>query len=150
MPSAICETTDRPGVAQLESFSKGTCTPHKGVLCLSLTPSLPGLSQYRSLSSLKSQLTFSLIGPKNFAVPQSAKSKWIRRGIEYRLDDTDDMPFGKYKGSAMMSVPPDYLNWLWLNGVCADELSPVCEYIRRNLRYLKRQRPDLIWTDNSK
>ena len=29
------------------------------------------------------------------------------------LTDTDPMPFGKYKGTLMQDVPPDYLAWLW-------------------------------------
>jgi uncharacterized protein (DUF3820 family) len=32
------------------------------------------------------------------------------------LRDTDPMPFGKYKGRAMVNVPGPYLYWLLKNG----------------------------------
>ena len=61
------------------------------------------------------------------------------------LDDTSPMPFGKYRGTPMQDVPADYLHWLWQNGMKNDKLSPVADYIRRNLSALKQEHPDGIW-----
>jgi uncharacterized protein (DUF3820 family) len=33
-----------------------------------------------------------------------------------KLEDSDLMPFGKYKGSKMIDVPADYLLWYLENG----------------------------------
>ncbi|MEC7753833.1 MAG: DUF3820 family protein [Bacteroidota bacterium] len=33
------------------------------------------------------------------------------------MTDTDLMPFGKYKGTAMANVPDDYLMWFWKKNV---------------------------------
>ena len=33
-----------------------------------------------------------------------------------QLQDTDPMPWGKWKGKPMQDVPADYLFWLWTNG----------------------------------
>lgn len=63
-----------------------------------------------------------------------------------QLEDTDIMPFGKYKGThQMQDVPASYLHWLWCNGLEHDETSPVADYIRRNLSVLKHEHPDGIW-----
>jgi hypothetical protein len=32
-----------------------------------------------------------------------------------QLQDTDKMPWGKYKGTPMQDVPASYLHWLWTN-----------------------------------
>jgi len=47
------------------------------------------------------------------------------------IDDNSLMPFGKYKGYAMVNVPPDYLRWCWDN---ITTLRPdIKDYIQRNL-----------------
>jgi uncharacterized protein (DUF3820 family) len=51
------------------------------------------------------------------------------------LNDTDLMPFGKYKGQPMQDVPASYLHWLWVNGKKDDKQCPVADYIRRNLTH---------------
>ena len=62
-----------------------------------------------------------------------------------QLNDTDKMPFGKYKGELMQDVPASYLHWLWTNGKDRDPRCPVADYIRRNLDALKQEHPDGIW-----
>ena len=49
------------------------------------------------------------------------------------MTDTDLMPFGKYKGTAMTNVPPKYLLWLYENGVKGD----IKEYIEDNMDAIK-------------
>lgn len=56
------------------------------------------------------------------------------------------MPFGKWKGETMDSVPPSYLHYLWVNGMKDDKTSNVADYIRRNLDALKLEHPDGIWS----
>lgn len=52
------------------------------------------------------------------------------------LQDTDPMPFGKYKGTPMKEVPAYYLLWLWDN----DRMSPSVEhYIEQNLEVLEAE-----------
>ena len=62
-----------------------------------------------------------------------------------QLNDTDKMPFGKYKGELMQDVPASYLHWLWSNGKEHDKLCPVADYIRRNKTELAQEHPDGIW-----
>jgi hypothetical protein len=62
------------------------------------------------------------------------------------LEDTDPMPFGKYKGTMMQDVPAHYLHWLWTNGKQSDKQCAVADYIRRNLSALKQENPDAIWS----
>lgn len=61
------------------------------------------------------------------------------------LNDTDPMPFGKYKGKPMQDVPANYFHWLWINGMHKDQNGNVADYIRRNLDALKDEADDLIW-----
>ena len=61
------------------------------------------------------------------------------------LDDTDPMPFGRYKGTPMQDVPATYLHWLWCNGKKDDLGSPVGNYIFRNLNALKMEYEDGGW-----
>ena len=61
------------------------------------------------------------------------------------LEDTDLMPFGKYKGQPMQDVPASYLHWLWTNGKQSDRQCLVADYIRRNLNVLKKEHEDGIW-----
>lgn len=57
------------------------------------------------------------------------------------LDDTDPMPFGKYKGKPMQDVPASYLHWLY----CAGAKDPVKAYIEKNLTALRQEHPDGVW-----
>lgn len=67
------------------------------------------------------------------------------------LQDTDLMPFGKYKGTPMQDVPASYLHWLWTQNNGRDQRTqmlrsdPVLDYIRRNLSALKQEHEDGIW-----
>lgn len=62
------------------------------------------------------------------------------------LQDTDTMPWGKYKGTPMQDVPADYLFWLWTEKGKKDNRScEVADYIRRNLATLQQEYPDGIW-----
>ena len=61
------------------------------------------------------------------------------------LQDTDKMPWGKYKGVPMQDVPAQYLHWLWSNGKEHDKVCSVADYIRRNLEALKQEHADGIW-----
>ena len=61
------------------------------------------------------------------------------------LSDTDQMPFGKYRGALMQDIPAFYLHWLFVNGKKEDKQCPVADYIRRNMDILKQQHPDGIW-----
>lgn len=51
-----------------------------------------------------------------------------------KLTDTSSMPWGKYKGSKMANVPPDYLLWLLENDKCSGQ---VKEYIVTNKSFLE-------------
>lgn len=61
------------------------------------------------------------------------------------LQDDSPMPFGKYKGQSMESIPASYLFWLWTNGKDKDTRCPVADYIRRNKEALAKEYPDGIW-----
>lgn len=65
------------------------------------------------------------------------------------LQDTDHMPFGKYKDTRMVDVPAAYLHWLWTNDrdpMCRKvKVDPVAEYIQRNIDCLRGEHPDGIW-----
>jgi hypothetical protein len=63
-----------------------------------------------------------------------------------QLDDTDPMPFGKFKGKPMSEVDASYLHWLWIGGYKdRTRTSNVANYIERNLAALKKEHPDGIW-----
>lgn len=63
-----------------------------------------------------------------------------------QLQDTDPMPYGKYKGAPMQDVPPDYLFWLWTNGKeYSTKVDQVADCINRNLLALEQEYPDGIW-----
>ena len=65
------------------------------------------------------------------------------------LTDLSSMPFGKYSKTnpptLMQDVPADYFHYLWTKGLEHDRVSPVAEYIRKNLGALKKEHPDGIW-----
>jgi uncharacterized protein (DUF3820 family) len=50
------------------------------------------------------------------------------------MEDTDLMPFGKYKGEKLADVPDGYLRWLWQNGMSEKvRWDPLAQYIERAL-----------------
>ncbi len=65
------------------------------------------------------------------------------------LQDTDKMPWGKYKGVSMQDVPASYLHWLWTNErdpmSRKSKVDPVAAYIERNMAALQQEHPDGIW-----
>lgn len=61
------------------------------------------------------------------------------------LEDTDPMPFGKYKGCPMQEVPASYLHYLWCNGVNKELGSLLHKYIKDNMNALKQENTDKIW-----
>lgn len=62
------------------------------------------------------------------------------------LQDTDPMPWGKYKGTPMQDVPADYLHYLWTNFGMKFKSGEVGDYILRNKAALKQEHPDGIWS----
>lgn len=52
------------------------------------------------------------------------------------MKDTDKMPFGQHKGTAMINVPGSYLIWLYDNGKCYGDLK---KYIEDNMEVLKKE-----------
>ena len=65
-----------------------------------------------------------------------------------QLQDTDPMPWGKWKGKPMQDVPADYLFWLWTNGSAYKAEKGTCtvaDYIKRNMAALQQEHPDGIW-----
>ena len=54
-----------------------------------------------------------------------------------KLQDTDLMPWGKYKGEKMANIPAQYLLYLLENHSCAGE---VKEYILENKEDLEEER----------
>ena len=62
-----------------------------------------------------------------------------------KLEDMDEMPFGKHRGILMRDVPASYLHYLWITGKESDKQCPVTNYIRRNLMALKIEHPDGVW-----
>jgi uncharacterized protein (DUF3820 family) len=66
-----------------------------------------------------------------------------------QLQDTDPMPFGRYKDLLLQDVPASYMHWLWTNErdpmSLKAKVDPVAEYIKRNLAALKAEFPDGVW-----
>jgi len=63
------------------------------------------------------------------------------------LQDTDPMPFGKYKGIPMSDVPASYLHYLWTNGMKQQtKTNDVADYVSRNIDALKKEHKDGIWS----
>lgn len=58
-------------------------------------------------------------------------------GKWYKLTDTDEMPFGKYKGIKMIDVPADYLLFIYNDREIAK--GNVRDYILDNLEVLKEE-----------
>ena len=61
------------------------------------------------------------------------------------LTDDSLMPFGKYRGFKISSIPASYLHWLWHNGVNQKKDQPIHKYIVDNIEGLKEEDADLIW-----
>jgi len=68
--------------------------------------------------------------PNQIELPLQVQKDYTRMKA---LTDQSPMPFGKYKGQKMESVPAKYLLWLWNDGVQA---GPVRDYIESNLSVL--------------
>lgn len=62
------------------------------------------------------------------------------------LKDDSPMPFGKYKGEAMVDVPASYLLYLYRSP--GKGHSNVDAYIRDNLQVLKKQEKEEIEIKN--
>lgn len=52
------------------------------------------------------------------------------------MEDSDIMPFGKYKGTRMIDVPAKYLLYIYEQGWCSGK---VLDYITSNLEVLTKQ-----------
>lgn len=61
------------------------------------------------------------------------------------LGDMDKMPFGVHRNKMLLEVPASYFHYLWTHGMEHDRISPVADYIRRNLNALKQEHTDGIW-----
>ena len=61
------------------------------------------------------------------------------------LKDDSLMPFGAHKGKRMEEIDAKYFHWLWTNGMKESKISPVADYIRRNLSALQLEYKDGIW-----
>lgn len=78
--------------------------------------------------------------------------------LNIELGDLSLMPFGTYgpssgKASPMQDVPASYLHYLWVNGLKNKAHLPattndiaVAQYIKKNIRALKKDHPDGIWS----
>ncbi|MBA7475642.1 hypothetical protein ES707_11014 [subsurface metagenome] len=55
------------------------------------------------------------------------------------MTDTDLMPFGKHKDTAMANVPAEYLLWFYHNVARQVHTAPVLDYIRENLTVLEKE-----------
>jgi hypothetical protein len=66
-----------------------------------------------------------------------------------QLTDDDLMPFGMYKGKAMINVPASYLHYLYThdlkNHSPGSNQEKVWNYIVANIEVLKTENEDLIW-----
>jgi len=52
------------------------------------------------------------------------------------MDDNSLMPYGKFKGTKMANVPPDYLLWCYQQDWCKGD---VKKYIQENLDAIKSE-----------
>jgi uncharacterized protein (DUF3820 family) len=59
-----------------------------------------------------------------------------------KLKDTDLMPFGKYKGTAMANVPPSYLMWAFNKWTLTPTTKDILGYIKENLDVIKKELKD--------
>lgn len=56
--------------------------------------------------------------------------------LPYVLKDEDPMPYGKYTGTNMGDVSPEYLLWLYENDKCS---ASVKKYVEKNKHILELQ-----------
>jgi uncharacterized protein (DUF3820 family) len=66
-----------------------------------------------------------------------------RQSSSVFTDDTP-MPFGKFKGKRLGDVKPDYLLWLWDNGMAEDTGKSIHAYIKQNFKRLETTAEDYI------
>lgn len=59
-------------------------------------------------------------------------------------NDSTIIPFGKYKGRTLESIPAQYLLFLWDNGIYAETGKPLHEYIKANFTVLETEAKDYI------
>jgi len=57
------------------------------------------------------------------------------------LNDSSEMPIGKYKGMKMMSVPASHLDWLYDQHWIVD-YPELRQYIERNLDAIRQELED--------
>ncbi len=81
--------------------------------------------------------TLEVVTPKP-AVTEATK----KRSPAY--DDDSFMPFGKYKGERLGSVPAEYFHWLWSHRPISNV--QLENYIYNNIEALRKEHPDGIWT----
>lgn len=64
-----------------------------------------------------------------------------------QLTDTDQMPFGKFKGKPMQDVPTTYLHWFYHNSKDGERetTDAVRRYVESSIDGLKKENTDLIW-----
>ena len=58
--------------------------------------------------------------------------------------DTDEMPFGMYKGRPLQDVPATYLHYLWTKKPLSDYR--LENYIHNSMDELRKECPDKIWS----
>lgn len=60
------------------------------------------------------------------------------------MTDTDLMPFGKHKGTAMANVPDEYLKWFWKENVRAWRMGALSgQWQRAIMAYIEDSFVDL-------
>src|SRR5205823_2145060 len=70
-----------------------------------------------------------------------------------RLEEADEMPFGKWKGRPLRKVRALYFRWLWIEagfynfGVRRDVAGAVADYIDRHLEEFRKRTPKHSWPD---
>ena len=85
------------------------------------------------MKSLRNQLFFEGLRPK---LP-----------ITIGMNDDSLMPFGKYKGKALESIPASYFHWLWFEAGVKNQRNHVLhDYISENINAFKDENKDLIWS----
>lgn len=68
--------------------------------------------------------------------PVETVSKETKKPELKKLQDSDLMPYGKYKGSKMIDVPASYLMYLYDNKMCSDN---VKIYIEENKEVIEKE-----------
>jgi hypothetical protein len=60
------------------------------------------------------------------------------------IEDTELMPFGKYKGKEMAEVPASYLMWFRDNVPVSSGNKPIHDYIDENIDVLIKEQKEQI------